>query len=93
MNGVFDKYRTILPWLKRFYPFRDKKNWPEAELDAPATFFPTLASVLDDEEWTAFGFDEEESDEVVRQLAHKQSDLTMSIDKGVYLEKSTRNQN
>ena len=46
-----------------FFPFQNKKNWPEASEGVPIKFYPTREAVLD-EELGRFGFDRGEEEEV-----------------------------
>ena len=51
-----------------YYPFKDRSNWPpDAEL-LPSCFAPSIGSALDDQEWFAYDFDDEDADEVLSHL-------------------------
>ena len=39
-----------------FFPFKNKKNWPEEEEKEPTSFFPTFETFLRGEEWKLFRF-------------------------------------
>ena len=50
-----------------YYPFRDKKLWPEICLADPVNFSPIIDGVLRTTDWRKFAFDDEDSNEIFRQ--------------------------
>ena len=57
-----------------FYPFKDKTNWPPESVGGPSSFAPSIKSILDSGEWLAYGFTEEETDEVLSKIPIPASD-------------------
>ena len=49
-----------------FFPFKNKKNWPEEEEKEPTSFFPTFETFLRGEEWKLFRFSPEEEKDALR---------------------------
>ena len=64
-----------------YFPFRDRANWPPGALSDPVTFYPTLETFLDQEQWKAFGYDSEEAKEVLQDRAPSRS---LALDKSIY---------
>ena len=51
-----------------FYPFKEKRHWPEGTMADPISFYPTMDSILDSKCWEAYGFDEGHAVEVLKKF-------------------------
>ena len=49
-----------------FFPFRDKKFWPDLQEKIPVFFYPSLESFLDRDEWERFDFSKEEEADILK---------------------------
>jgi len=62
-----------------YFPFRDRKTWPEVQEKIPVHFFPTFESFVDKNEWKLFGFSKEQEAEVIKKKLFVSSDSSSSV--------------